>query len=78
MKNKKNNERINFILNHLTQKEKDEFLSEILNASLLEKKVLEIILAWEATAEINANPSLKRKILLRAKKLDRFLLQRNA
>lgn len=72
--NKNNKERIDFILSHLNRKEKDDFLKEILEASLLEKDVSRIMFDWEATAEVNADPLLKKKILLRVKSLKKFLL----
>ncbi|MCX5884593.1 MAG: hypothetical protein NT096_01540 [Proteobacteria bacterium] len=73
--------RVEFILKNLSKKEQREFLEEVLEHALSEKRglstkdVKEIILSWEATAEINASPRSKNKILSRSNKLRQFLLQ---
>lgn len=63
------------LIKHLSKKEKDEFIKEILECKSRGRNLQEIIASWEATAEINSNPKLKSKILYRIKKLDRFLMQ---
>jgi len=67
---------IDFILQNLSNAERDEFLKEILENVLSGKDIKDIILGWEATAEINSCPSTKRKILGRSKKLHHFSLAR--
>lgn len=66
---------INFILDNLSQKERSEFLKELLEDSSALKDAEEIISSWECTAEINSNPIIKNKILSRSKKLKLLLLR---
>ena len=70
-----NSARVNFILKNLSSKERDEFLKELLQRELSGKPTRDIILSWEATAEINSRPSSRTKIIARSKKLRQFLLQ---
>jgi len=67
--------KVDFILKNLSSKERDEFLREILEYELSGMNAKEVIISWEATAEINSSPSSKRKIMSRSKKLREFLLQ---
>jgi len=68
-------QQVDFILKHLTISERDEFLREILETRLAGKDITEIILSWEATAEINSSPRSKQKIVNRCNKLKEFLSQ---
>ena len=67
--------KVEFILENLSEKERDEFLEEILEKHLSGKNITETIISWEATAEINSLPHIKIKILDRSKKLKHFLLK---
>lgn len=71
MKSKK----VKSILKNLSEKERDEFLEEILENHLSGKDITETIISWEATAEINSLPHVKDKILDRSKKLKQYLLK---
>lgn len=71
MKSKK----VEFILKNLSEKERYEFIEEILENHLSGKDITETIISWEATAEINSLPHVKDKILDRSKKLKLFLLK---
>ena len=70
-----NSARTNFILKNLSSNERKEFLKEILQHELSGKPIKEVILSWEATAEINSCPISKVKIISRSRKLRQFLLQ---
>lgn len=61
--------RSEFFLKNLSNKEKDDFLRELLEAKYSEKDINKIILSWEATAEINSSPLSRAKIIARSKKI---------
>jgi len=67
--------KVDFILQNLSKAERDDFLREILESQLSGEDINDIILDWEATAEINSLPQVKKKIIERSKKLEVFLLQ---
>ena len=65
--------KIDFILNNLSREDRDEFLKEILIAEAESRSISDIILGWEATAEINAIPGMKKSILLQTKIVKEYL-----
>jgi len=64
-----------FILKNLSNKEREDFLKEILEAELAGEDITSIIISWEATAEINSSPHSRSKIISRSKKLKQLILQ---
>jgi hypothetical protein len=70
-----NSTRAEFILRNLSIKEREDFLKEILEAKFAGKNITNIIISWEATAEINSSPCSGNKILSRSKKIRQFAFQ---
>ena len=68
-------DRIVFILKNLSESDKVQFLSELIRLSLSgnSQEILDCILDWEETAEINSIPEKREKILTRYKSLNRKL-----
>ena len=60
---------VDFIVNNLSDEDKDTFLREMLMAVLSGAKPFDIVASWYETAEINADPKRKKKLLSRKKKL---------
>jgi DNA-binding protein Fis len=59
--------RVRFILKNLSQDDRNQLLSELIELSLSanEKELLQCVLDWEETAEINSAPTKKKKLLSR-------------
>lgn len=72
---KSEEKRIEFILSHLSAKDRKIFLSELMTLTFAGKKseLLECVLDWEETAQINAVPLRKRKIMARYASLIRMI-----
>lgn len=65
--------KINFILNHLEKKDRDEFLDDLVAAVTIDNRINHVVESWLETAEINANPQRKQKISDRVAKLQLLL-----
>jgi hypothetical protein len=68
---------VDFIVDHLSKKDKDVFLREMLTTTLSGGKCNNIVASWHETAEINADPKRRRKLLLRKKMLFSLLQKDN-
>ena len=71
-------EEASFILNNLSQMDRNEFLKQLTASVLSDGDNIDVILSWKETAEINADPVRKHKLQLRREKLSRLLGRKNA
>lgn len=71
-------EEVDFILNNLSQADRNEFLTQLTASVLLGGDNINIVFSWKETAEINANPTRKNRLQLRRAKLIRLVGKKNA